>query len=284
MRPLVEPSVGHNKVVEYYEQNTPFFLRAGEGGSQGHIHRGVWASGVFSLEQALNYVYFRVHERLKARLDHPFHVLDLGCGVGAGLRYFARRSVSITGITISPSQALTAKRLNSRAGLRTTDVICGDFSSANLPQSDLMYAVESLVHAQELGPLAENIAASLNVGGELVVCDDFLTQPYGQYKANEQARIDCLKKGWQIPCLNTWESFRDVLSRQGMELIHDEDWTSCLRLNRWRDKMLALVMRLGSEIPVEGALWGSWKAGDALRESLETGLTQYRFGIWKKVR
>jgi SAM-dependent methyltransferase len=284
MRSSVEPRSGHHKVVEYYEQNTPFFLRTGEGGGQGHIHRGVWASGVLSLEQALNYVYFRVHERIQARLHHPVHVLDLGCGVGAGLRYFARRGVSITGITISPSQALRAQRLHAGNGFRGSDVICGDFSLANLPQSDLMYAVESLVHAQALEPLVENIAASLNIGGELVICDDFLSRPYGQYKTHERARIDCLKNGWQIPCLNTWECFRDVLHGHGMELTHSEDWTPYLRLNRWRDKMLAVVMRLGSELPVEGALWGSWKAGDALRETLERGLTQYRFGIWKKVR
>ena len=281
MRQAAELKSVHESVIEYYERHTPFFLRVGEGGDQGHIHRGVWAAEVSSSSQALNYVYSRIAQRVDAlELQRP-HLLDLGCGVGSGLRYFIERDVQVTGVTISPTQAKMARRISADS---PADVLCADFASAALPLCDLMYAVESLVHANELEPVAQNISRSLRMGGELVICDDFLAQPFNHLNTSEQCIVECLKRGWQIPSLNTWDSFKIVFEAQGLELVHTEDWTPLLKLDRWRDKMLSMVMRFGGHLPFQSSLWGSWKAGNALRQTLQEGLTQYRFGVWKKVR
>ncbi len=284
VRPAAELRSVHESVIEYYERNTPFFLRMGEGGNQGHIHRGVWAPGVSSADQALNYVYSRVAKRVDGLMQRPLHILDLGCGVGSGLRYFVKRGVQITGVTISPTQAEMARRVQSPDNPLGVSVLCADFSSANLPECDLMYAVESLVHANALEPVAQNISRSLRVGGELIVCDDFLSRPDSHLTKSEQCIIDCLRTGWQIPSLNTWDSLKDIFEAEGLELVATENWTPFLKLDRWRDKMLAMVMRVGGGLPFQNPLWGSWKAGNALRLTLQEGLTQYRFGIWKKVR
>ena len=274
----------NDSVVEYYEHNTRFFLRVGEGGEQGHIHRGVWADEVGSLEQALHYVYSRIHQRIDNFENPPISIVDLGCGVGAGLRYFSESGVATTGVTISPRQAMIARKLNAQLGHHMAQVVCADFCSADLGQVDLMYAVESLVHASDCDMLAKNISRSLALGGELIVCDDFLARPYDVLSPRDQLAIDCVREGWQVPSLNTQEHFQKVFASHGLECVHSEDWTAYLQLNRLRDKFLSMVMKVGEDLPFKNSLWGSWKAGNALRNSLLDGLTQYRFGIWKKVR
>ena len=282
---LSESEAVNEPVVEYYERNTPFFLRVGEGGSVGHIHRAVWADGVFTRTQALDYVYARLLERIECLESAQPRVLDLGCGVGAGVRYLAKSlPLCPKALTISPSQAATARRLNAEQGLDGSGIICADFSSSPLPQSDLMYGVESLVHAHDLEMVARNVSRSLSVGGELALCDDFLARPYGELKDGEKGIIDCLREGWRIPSLNTLEAFSDIFNKHGLELIVSEDWTPFLKLERLRDRMLSVMMSLGGDLPIQSTLWGSWKAGNALRYSLQEGLTHYRFGIWKKVR
>ena len=149
---------------------------------------------------------------------------------------------------------------------------------------EVIDAVEALVHADRLEPVAENISRSLKLGGELVICDDFLAFPYDQLGEREQEMIDCLRKGWEIPSLSTWDSFNGILKTHGLELVETEEWTPFLKLDRWRDKMLSILMRVGGDLPIHSTLWGSWKAGNVLRQTSLDGLTQYRFGIWKKVR
>ena len=45
-----------DRVEAYYESNTRRFLRFGQGGQEGAIHRAVWGPGVRTRTQAFHYV------------------------------------------------------------------------------------------------------------------------------------------------------------------------------------------------------------------------------------
>ncbi|MBV1862051.1 MAG: hypothetical protein KUG77_26760, partial [Nannocystaceae bacterium] len=66
--------MGTRDVEEYYEANTKRFLRFGQGGTVGAIHRAVWGPGVQTRTEAFHHV----HERLLQRVGpQTRRILDL---------------------------------------------------------------------------------------------------------------------------------------------------------------------------------------------------------------
>ena len=111
-------------------------------------------------------------------------LLDLGCGLGATLRSFARHlpTAKLLGITRVPWQVEHARALNEAAGCgERVCVIEGDYEKMDFfPSScyDGVYAVESSCHAHgsDKGALLGEAHRLLRTGGRLVVTDGFLAR------------------------------------------------------------------------------------------------------------
>jgi cyclopropane fatty-acyl-phospholipid synthase-like methyltransferase len=108
-------------------------------------------------------------------------LLDLGCGLGASLRSFARRlpCARLLGVTRVPWQVEHARALNAAAGCgERVHVIEGDYEDTLLPREsyDGAYALESSCHAHgaDKGALLAEAYRLLRPGGRLVVADGFL--------------------------------------------------------------------------------------------------------------
>jgi cyclopropane fatty-acyl-phospholipid synthase-like methyltransferase len=274
-------------VADYYASHSRFFLKFGLGSAEGHIHRPVWGPGANTLEQALCYVYRRICDELVVSTltsAQKLHVIDLGCGVGAGLRFVAgQKNIRGTGITICPFQAQKGEREIESKGIESLEIVCDDFCLWEPPEAQLTYALESLGHASDLGAVINKIARAMPQGGKLVVCDDFLARPMHKLTPDERRRAELIQEGWQLPALGTIEALNSLCEDAGLALKYHESWTALLRFNRMRDKSLALLMRLAGQLPIRHSLWQSWKAGNALRQGIVSGMVEYRFGVWTKV-
>src|SRR5262249_7075192 len=109
-------------------------------------------------------------------------LLDLGCGLGATLRSFARRlpNARLWGVTRVPWQVEQALCLNQAAGCGDhVGVTEGDYEDTTLSPAasfDGVYALESSCHAHgaDKGKLLEQAHRLLRPGGHLVVADGFL--------------------------------------------------------------------------------------------------------------
>ena len=101
---LTERRFSPADIRAYYDTNTGAFVRHGQGGALGVIHRAVWAPGVATRAEAFRHVETLIAREIDAlAVDGPVQVLDLGCGVGASLTYLAQqRDIRGTGVTISP--------------------------------------------------------------------------------------------------------------------------------------------------------------------------------------
>ncbi len=119
-------------------------------------------------------------------------VLDAGCGVCGPAIDIARsiERLRIIGITISPEQAQTAKRLISDAGLnQVIEATLGDYHALPFRNNlfDVVYFFESAGYSYDLRVLFEEVWRLLRPGGRLYIKDVFRRE--GELSDEEQADL-----------------------------------------------------------------------------------------------
>lgn len=269
-------SYDNTDVARYYDANTKSFLRRGQGGGHGAIHRAVWGQGVASRDAAFHFVHGLL--RREMAIVGASRVLDLGCGTGASLAAVLEDSEAAGfGVTNSALHArLARERLGDRATIRENN-----FCTDPLPRRiDLAFGIESFVHAPDAKAFFENVSRSLRPGGRLALCDDFLT---GTVDAPEVREF---KRGWHASSLLEPQRADAIASVSGLTLVDDRNFTPFLELDRPRDRILGVVVALGRPALGKNPRWQRWlslSGGHALRQCLKQGAVQYRYRVWERV-
>jgi cyclopropane fatty-acyl-phospholipid synthase-like methyltransferase len=228
-------------IRHYYDRHTPAFIRFGQGGSDGAIHRAVWGPGVKSRSEAFHCVDDQIAALARSLpyAPHVRHLVDLGCGVGASLCYLAERlPIRGTGITLSPVQArLAAQRIRDARLADRVTCIEADFCEmpAGLPAADLAYAIESFVHVPAPRPVLAACARLIRPGGLLVICDDFKRSTDSDVAART---IDRFTRGWHINTLLCRDELRELASATGFEHESTVDLSPALEIRRLRDRVI----------------------------------------------
>lgn len=187
-----------------------------------NMHFGYYRVGANPLhrESMLEQMNAEILDRLNAaRLPEP-RLLDLGCGLGATLRSFARRlpKAELSGVTRVPWQVEHARALNDEAGCGDrVRVIEADYQHTGLPSAafDGVYALESSCHGHgaDKDLLLKETYRLLRPGGRLVVADGFLG---GRFVNKLQQRIyRKLCECWVIEELAQLRRFTACLEKVG---------------------------------------------------------------------
>lgn len=277
--------MGTGEVEEYYESNTKRFLRFGQGGSVGAIHRAVWGPGVQTRAQAFHFVHDRLLERVGPQTRR---VLDLGCGVGASLEYLAeRRDVQGVGVTISASQVQLATERFARAGLsERLRCVQADFTAlpTEIEPVDLAYGIESFVHAPDPAPFFAEAARIVRPGGVLAVCDDFASERVerGELSRREARWVREFRTGWNVGSLVSPRTAQAIADEHGFNLLDDHDLTADVELRRPRDRVITAMVRLGRHVPTRSPWWLNMLGGNALQMALVRRLFTYRLQVWER--
>jgi len=173
----VAPQIG---LEQYYSEAGPDY---GAWSREFNMHFGYYRAGANPLhrEPMLEQMNAEVLARLHLDDIAEPRLLDLGCGLGATLRSFARRlpHARLLGLTRVPWQVEHAHALNDAAGCgERVRVIEGDYEDTILTRNsyDGAYAIESSCHAHgaDKGALLAEAHRLLRPGGRLVVADGFL--------------------------------------------------------------------------------------------------------------
>ena len=273
-------------IRRYYDRHTPGFLKFGQGGAEGTIHRAVWGPGVESRQAAFHYVDDRLVDLIRsmpASEQGRRHIVDLGCGVGASLCYMAERlPIRGTGITLSPVQARLATERIRTAGLAER-VTCveGDYTALDpsIGSADLAFAIESFVH----GPSPERFFAEcrrlLQPGGLLVLCDDFRRQNAG---VAAERPIERFTRGWRVNALLSPQELHALAGAAGFGHQSTSDLSPWLELGRTRDRAIALLDVLCGWFPPMADSIGHLVGGSALQTCLANGWIGYDFVVFRK--
>lgn len=189
-----------------------------------NMHFGYYRAGMNPLhrETMLEQMNAEVLTRLQLQGIAQPQLLDLGCGLGATLRSFARRlpDAKLFGVTRVPWQVAQARALNEATGCgERIHVIEGDYEDTTLfpPSSyDGVYALESSCHAHgaDKGALLEQAYRLLRPGGHLVVADGFLARP-GFVSRLQQRIYHKLCECWVIQELAQLNRFTARLEQLG---------------------------------------------------------------------
>ena len=274
-----------DEVASYYDANTRRFLRFGQGGDVGAIHRAVWGPGVQTRDQAFRYVDQRLLELISTNAKR---VLDLGCGVGASLEYLAkRRDVEGVGVTLSGVQAQLANQRLDRAGL-STRVACRQADFTALPEDlgtfDFAYGIESFLHSPSAEAFFSEAARVTNPGATLAICDDFADEmlEQGALSFRENRWLREFRAGWGVGSLLSVRRANEIAATNGFEPLRDDDLTAHVELRRPRDLVITAMVRLGRHVPTRHPWWLNLLGGNALQMLLIRRRVTYRLVAWRR--
>lgn len=280
----IEMRFGTDLVRRYYEQHTRTFVAFGQGGSLGAMHRAVVAPGVTTRAEAFRYVedlIVAVARRLSSS-SSPAHLIDLGCGVGGSLCYLAERLPIVgTGITLSPTQARLASERIAAAGLADRlNIIAGDFIEVpeEISTADLVFAIESFVHAPDAARFFARCRRLLRPDGALVICDDF---GRGARSAEAKDAIDRFCRGWHVNTLLEPGELQALARAEGFRHEATTDLTPHLEIGRPRDRVVDLLAGPVERLPWRWARLDPWLGGSALQTCLRNGWLGYDFVVFR---
>jgi MPBQ/MSBQ methyltransferase len=223
------PHTKYDRLIAYYEGAGPDY---GEWSADFNMHYGYYCAPLnpFRRDPMLNEMNRQVLDRL--RLDPARHdfLVDLGCGVGATVRYAAGLfpAKRIVGITVVPWQVETGNAWNRRVGLHPRALLAlDDYVATSFPSAsvDGAVAIESACHADgpDKDPFVREAARILKPGARLAVADAFLKNPDRPMGPLSSRLYDVMCRSFALPGLGQIEHFADALRRHGFTDVTIED-------------------------------------------------------------
>jgi SAM-dependent methyltransferase len=272
-------------VRQFYDRHTRTFIRFGQGGDAGAIHRAVWGTGVETRQQAFHYVDDRIAELARTLPANSglLHLVDLGCGVGGSVCYLAQQlPMRGTGVTLSALQVGMATQRISDAGLADR-VRCIEADFCRIPASvdsaDVAYAIESFVHGPAAGVMLDAWARLVRPGGLLVICDDFRRPAGGEAAART---IDRFRRGWHVNTLVTRDELQACAQAAGFDHESTIDLTASLETRRLRDRLIAGLTTMAGRLAPRAPRIDYLLGGTALQECLARGWIGYDFSVFRR--
>jgi hypothetical protein len=180
-------------------------------------------------------------------------------------------------MTISATQAAIAR---DRANRRGVGDRCrfhqADFEADRLGVvADAAVAIEAFVHSGRPATFFATAAAHLRAGGLLHVIDDFLVADDDPVAAT---LADRFRRGWRAPAFTTVPACAALAAAAGFELAEQRDLTPLIRLDRLRDRVIAVVAPPADRLGLAASpFFGNLIGGNALRRGLREQRFAYRW-------
>lgn len=166
-----------------------------------------------------------------AQVVRGTRVLDAGCGLGGSAIWLATtRGARVIGITPVEQHVGQARRLAAeRACDDRVSFECRDYRQTGFPDGsfDVVWALESLCHAEDKAPFYREAARLLRPGGRLVIAD--YMRAGRPLSARDESVIARWLAGWAIPDIDTRDEHIAAATAAGLDAIEVRDFTPCMR-------------------------------------------------------
>lgn len=274
------------QIIDYYDQTEIDYRLVWHLDSQMALHFGFWDQTTKNFNQALQ----RENEILSrlVKIKRSDKVLDAGCGVGGSAIYLAKKyGLRVVGITLSRKQVIRAEdnalkhKVDHLTQFKVMDFTRTSFKNDTF---DVIWAIESVCHAQSKEKFIKESFRILKKGGRLIVADGFALKK--NFTKKEQVMMKWLK-GWGVDFLETTDNFKRFLLGVGFKKITYQNMTknilpSSKRLYRyffpaWVITRLAQWLGLRSKIQTGNVISAYYQY-----QVIKKGLCQYGIFYAKK--
>lgn len=217
----------HEKLIAYYNKTKwdyrIFWFRSRINRA---MHFGHFGDGIQKHSDALSNLNSVLSE--KAGIRSGDLILDAGCGQGGSALWLAAtfKEVSVEGITVVPHQIAIARREAIRQRLNDkVNFTLKDYCNTGFPDQhfSVVWACESLCHAEEKIRFYEEAYRILKPGGRLIIADGIRKKR--PLISEDELLLQQWLQGWCCPDLDTWEEHQNNLNRTGFSRINMEDIT-----------------------------------------------------------
>lgn len=216
----------HADIVEHYDECYWEYRTAWLNSENLAIHYGYWDENTRSHSDSL----LNMNRALakKAGIKAGDKILDAGCGLGGSSIWLAENfNVTVTGITLSPSQVEHATRFAEKRGVadrvkfKVADYCKTPFEEESF---DIVWGLESVCYALHKKLFTDEAYRVLKKGGRLVSADGFSLKE--SFNEEEWVRVVTCLDGWAVPNLATPEGFKQYLQESGFSKVDYSDITA----------------------------------------------------------
>lgn len=220
---------------------------------------------------------------------HQAHdVLELAAGKAATTKYLATHfpQVQFTGLDLPHGQLQTAA---TQANLTLTT---GDYHNLRQFKSDsfdVVYIIEALCHARDKQQVTQEVFRILKPNGLFIIFDGYNTKTDEQMDATETYASRLLWKSMMVGADgHHYQTFRQMLTREGFDLIDEENLTqyvlpSMRRLERRGRRFLShpRFMKIFAKL-MPKVMTSNLVAAHLFPVTCSSGVHQYWFSVAQK--
>lgn len=222
---MKQQTVENRDIIHYYETCDEHYSMLWHLDTHMAMHYGFWEKGTKNLKEAL----FNLNEQLAkaVNIGADDHVLDAGCGVGGSSLYLGKtRGCKVDGITLSSKHVKQANEKSEKDGLKgLVNFSVNDFTSTQFADGtfDVVWAIESVCHANEKKDFLKEAFRVLKKGGRLVMVDFYRTMAE---PTTEQAYwLDNWARTWAVPQYEFIDSFVQKAIEVGFQQVKTNNYT-----------------------------------------------------------
>ncbi len=235
-----------SRVSHFYDMASPYYFQL----YGPNIHDGYYLTGKETLPQAQEELVRML--ATKARIAKGSNLLDVGCGVGGSSIWLARKlGVRPTGITISPVQVETARRLAQEAGVDASFLLM-DASQMSFDHGfDCLWMVAMTTHLLHQEQVLDRALGYLETGGRIVIFDWMVAEETPA--ADNDPDVAAVAEGMLLASLYSLNTYLGRLTARGCRITYAEDitgWTA----KTWDDVLAAMRDRAAWRLALRATL------------------------------
>ena len=207
-------------IATWYDESSPLYRYFWYLNSDSFaLHYGLWDIKTKHIGDALQNTNKVMAEQ--ANITSNDQILDAGCGIGGSTLWLAKyKKADVVGISISAKQIEKAKTLAKQAKvdhLVSFSVI--DYLQTGFPNDsfDVVWAIESVCHADKKEDFLKEAYRVLKKGGRIIIADGFIRRE--PETEREKQLVTAFYKGMLLPNLYTFDQFEDAMKKTGFKHV-----------------------------------------------------------------